>query len=240
MTTTIAAFVSLVALSTCLSANGDAARLLARADSFRGGFDSFVSRVRLTNYDGGRVTDEAEFDVSIKDENSLVRFLSVRTKGQSLLMRGDDMWFFLPAVARPVRITPIQRLLGNVSNGDLARLRYAIDYEATIEGEAAMDGEACTILDLRAKRKGATYQRVRYFVRSADGRPIRAEYVLTSGKVVKTATFGGLTPMAGKPTLTRTEIQDVDRPASRTTIELLSLVPRALPDKLFSPVRAEG
>ena len=139
-------------------------------------------QVRLTNYDADRVTEEAEFEVSVKGDNSLVRFLSVRSKGQSLLMRGDDMWFFLPAVARPVRITPIQRLLGNVSNGDLARLRYAVDYDATIEGDADAGGVTCTVLDLRARRKGATYQRVRYFLRKSDARPVRAEYFLTSGK----------------------------------------------------------
>lgn len=221
-------------------ASDEAARLLARADAYRGGFDSFAVQVRLTNADAGRVTEEAEYEVLIKGENSLVRFLSVRSKGQSLLMRGDDMWFFLPAVARPVRITPIQRLLGNVSNGDLARLRYALDYDATIEGESTADGQRCHVLDLRARRKGATYQRVRYFVSQADGRPIQAEYFLTSGKAVKTATFSGLREMAGRQTLSRVVVTDTARPASRTTIEFITIVPRPLADKLFSPARAEG
>src|SRR5215212_7394618 len=126
----------------------EAARLLAQADGFRGAVESGVVRVTVTNRDGGRVLEAADFEVSVKGENSLVRFLAVKSKGQSLLMRGDDMWFFLPAVARPVRITPIQRLLGNVSNGDLARLRYAIDYDASIEGEAEAAGVTCTVLDL--------------------------------------------------------------------------------------------
>ena len=221
-------------------ADGDAARLLALADGFRGDFESGVVQTKLTNYRENRVVEEAEFEVSIKGENSLVRFLSVKSKGQSLLMRGDDMWLFLPAVARPVRITPIQRLLGNVSNGDLARLRYSIDYDPAIEGDAETDGVKCTVLDLRAKRKGATYQRVRYFVRKSDNRPVRAEYFLTSGKAIKIAVFGELRDMGGRPTLTRIEIQDALRPESKTTIEFLSVTPRALPDKLFSPGRAEG
>jgi outer membrane lipoprotein-sorting protein len=218
----------------------EASALLARADSFRGDFDSAIFTVRLTNYEGDRVSEEADFEVSVKDDNSLVRFLSVRSKGQSLLMRGDDMWFFLPAVARPVRITPIQRLLGNVSNGDLARLRYALDYDATIAGSTDVDGVPCTVLELRARRKGATYQRIRYTVRSSDGRPMKADYYLTSGKEVKSATFGGLKPMAGRQVLTRLDITDADRPASRTTIDTLSIVERELPDKLFSPTRAGG
>jgi len=231
---------AMVAIGTSMRADGDAARLLALADGFRGGFDSGIVEVKLTNYDADRVIEEAGFEVSVKGENSLVRFLSVRSKGQSLLMRGDDMWLFLPAVARPVRITPMQRLLGNVSNGDLARLRYSIDYDATIEGDAEADGVACTVLDLRARRKGATYQRVRYFVRKDDARPVRAEYFLTSGKAIKTATFGLLREMGGRPTLTRIEVHDALRPESKTTIDFLSLTPRALPDKLFSPVRVDG
>ena len=218
----------------------DAHALLVQADSFRGGFESAVIRVKLTNYEAERLSEEADFEVSAKGENSLVRFLSVRSKGQSLLMRGDDMWFFLPAVARPVRITPIQRLLGNVSNGDLARLRYAMDYDATIEGPADVDGVAATVLDLRAKRKGATYQRVRYVIRKSDARPLRAEYFLTSGRPMKTATFGEVREFAGRQTLTRIDIRDGLRDTSRTIIEILSIVPRELPDKVFSPTRSGG
>ena len=218
----------------------DATAILARADAYRTPFDSAVLRVKLTNYEGDRMTEEAEFEVATKGENSLVKFLSVRGKGQALLMRGDDLWMFLPAVARPVRITPIQRLLGNVSNGDLARLRYVDDYEATMAGADQVNGITATVLDLRAKRKGATYQRVRYAVSRTDGRPLAAEYFLTSGKAAKTATFGGLRLMAGRETLTRIDIRDSLRPSSRTTIETLSITPRDLPDKTFSPVRAGG
>ena len=237
---TVVTVAVVLGLSLSARADGEAERLLALADGFRGGVDSGVVNVKLTNFEGDRVVEEAGFEVSVKGDNSLVKFLSLKSKGQSLLMRGDDMWFFLPAVARPVRITPIQRLLGNVSNGDLARLRYGVDYDATVEGEEDAGGVRCVVLDLRARRKAATYQRVRYFVRKSDGRPVRAEYFLTSGKPIKTASFGELKDMGGRPTLTRIEILDATHPASKTTIDFLTITPRALPDKLFSPSRSEG
>jgi outer membrane lipoprotein-sorting protein len=236
----LAATICVAGWSAVSAVSTDAARLLARADEYRGGFDSFVTRVRLTNYEADRMTEDSEFEVSIKGDNGLVRFLSVRSKGQSLLMRGDDMWFFLPAVARPVRITPVQRLVGNVSNGDLARLRYALDYQASIEGAIEVDGQPCTVLDLRARRKGATYQRVRYTVRNSDARPVQAEYFLTSGRPIKTAKFEELRQMAGKPLLTRIVVQDATRQSSRTVIETLSITPKPLADKVFSPSRSEG
>ena len=231
---------ALVAFATVTTAADRAADLLQRADAYRATFDAFVVRVKLTNTEAGRVVDDGDFEVSVKGDNSLVRFLAARSKGQSLLMRGDDMWLFLPAVARPVRITPIQRLMGNVSNGDLARLRYAADYDASLDGEEIIDGEPCDVLELRARRKAATYQRVRYVVRRADARPISAEYFLTSGKPVKRAVFSGLREMGGRPILSRTIIEDADRPESRTTIDFVAIILKPLPDKLFSVVRAEG
>ena len=185
------------------------------------------------------MVEEAGFEVSVKGDNSLVRFLSLKSKGQSLLMRGDDMWFFLPAVARARAHHADPAAARQRLERRPGRLRYGIDYDATIEGEEETGGVRCTVLDLRARRKGATYQRVRYFVRKADARPVRAEYFLTSGKPIKTAAFGELRDMGGKPTLTRIEIQDAMRPESRTTIDFLSITPRALPDKLFSPGRGE-
>lgn len=218
----------------------DAARLLERADRFRSGWPAFVVRTRIDNFDGDRLVESAEFAVSVKGENSLVRFLSPKTKGQSLLMRGDDLWFFLPSVTRPVRITPIQRLLGNTSNGDLARLRYAIDYTATIEGEESIDGVPGVILDLRARRKGATYQRVRYAVRRSDAMPLRAECFVGSGKHLKTAYFSEPRQFAGRLIVSRLVIHDRLKAASRTVMEFVEFTPRELPDKIFNPVRTDG
>jgi outer membrane lipoprotein-sorting protein len=229
-----------IAMTASLPASDDAIGILRRSDRFRPSFDSFVVRVKLTNSDAGETVDEADFEVSIKGDNSLVKFLSTRSKGQSLLMRGDDMWMFLPSVARPVRITPIQRLMGNVSNGDLARLRYADDYTATLEGQVQVEGQTCDVLDLRARRKSATYQRVRYIVRRSDARPLNAEYSLTSGKVMKRATFTAPRDMAGRQILSRTIIADADNPDSVTTIDLLSVAPKPLADKVFSVARSDG
>ena len=214
--------------------------LLERADGYRATFDAFVLRVRLTNTDGGRSVDEAEFEVSVKGENSLVKFLDVRSKGQSMLMRGDDMWLFLPAVARPIRITPIQRLMGNVSNGDLARLRYGVDYSAAIGGTERVDGQPGDVLDLTARRKAATYQRIRYVLAQADSRPIRAEYFLTSGKLIRRAAFSEPREMGGRTILSRTTIEDTERPGTKTTIDFLSLNVRDIPDKVFSLSRTGG
>jgi putative ABC transport system permease protein len=215
-----------------------AQQLLERADRFRGGWPSVVQHTRIDNYDGDTLVESADFEVSLKGENSLVRFLSAKNKGQTLLMRGDDMWYFLPSVSRPIRITPIQRLLGNASNGDVARVRYAIDYEPTLAGEETIAGTKCTILELRAKRKGATYQRMRYAVRHTDARPVRAEFFLGSGKQTKTAFFEEPRTEGGQTVMSRLVIVDHIKDGSKTIMEFSGFTPRELPDKLFNPARS--
>jgi putative ABC transport system permease protein len=219
-------------------AQTDATQILERADRFRGGWPSVVQHTRIDNYDGDTLVESADFEVSLKGENSVVRFLSVKNKGQTLLMRGDDMWYFLPSVARPIRITPMQRLLGNASNGDVARVRYSIDYEPSIVGEETIEGTRCTILELRAKRKGATYQRMRYAVRQTDAQPVRAEFFLASGKQTKTAFFQEPRTEAGHTVMTRLVIYDHIKDRSKTIMQFSGFTPRDLPDKLFNPARS--
>jgi putative ABC transport system permease protein len=222
--------------------NGDSAAmtLLKQADTYRASWPSVRLRTRIDDYDNDKLSDSADFDVALKGENSLVTFLSPKTKGQSLLMRGDDMWIYLPSVSRGVRITPIQRLLGNASNGDLARLRYAIDYTPSIAGEEDVNGVPCVILDLRAARKSATYQRIKYAVRKSDAMPLKADFFLASGRHLKTAFFDEPKQFDGHPTITRITIFDDLKHGSKTVMLFSDFQPQRIDDKIFNPSRAEG
>ena len=48
-------------------------------------------------------------------------------RGQALLMKGRDLWVFLPRVSQPVRLSLAQRLTGQVANGDLAGAHFSGD-----------------------------------------------------------------------------------------------------------------
>jgi outer membrane lipoprotein-sorting protein len=212
----------------------DAVHLLEEADRFRGDWPSVRLKTRIENFDHGRLTESADFEVAIKGENSLVTFLSPKNKGQVLLMRGDDMWLYLPAVSRGVRITAMQRLLGNASNGDVARLRYAIDYSATVVSEESVDEVPCVALELRAKRPSAAYQRIRYMVRKSDGLPITADYFLASGRAIKSAKFSDLRTMAGRAVITRIVIADQIKHDYETVMTFESVSDSSLSDTPLS------
>ena len=222
------------------AATPDAEALLKRSDTYRNGWPAFTLRVKITNFESGKSDEEALYQVSQKGtDKTYVEFMSPRDKGRHLLMLGDDMWIYLPDTSRPVRITPLERLSGDASNGDVARTNYAVDYTATYVRDGKIGNENCYVLDLAAKRKGATYQRILYWLRVEDARPVRAEFYLTSGKHIKSATFDEYAPSGGKMLLRRLTLYDEIRHNSHSVLDYSNAAPRDLPDKLFYQGRSD-
>jgi outer membrane lipoprotein-sorting protein len=218
----------------------DAEALLKRSDAFRNGWASFTTRVKITNYESGKADEEKLYEVSQKGtDKTYVEFMSPREKGRHLLMLGDDMWIYLPDTSRPVRITPLERLSGDASNGDVARTNYAVDYTPVYVRDEKVGEVNCHLLELTARRKGATYQRILYWLRTEDARPVRAEFYLTSGKHIKSATFDDFAQIGGKTLLRRFTLFDEIRHNSRSLLEYSGTSPRELPDKLFYQGRAD-
>jgi outer membrane lipoprotein-sorting protein len=218
----------------------DATDLLKRSDAFRNGWPSFVTHVKITNYEAGKADEEKLYEVSQKGtDKTYVEFMSPREKGRHLLMLIDDMWVYLPDTSRPVRITPLERLSGDASNGDVARTNYAADYTPSYVRTEKVGATECYVLDLTAKRKGATYQRILYWIRAEDARPVKAEFYLTSGKHIKSATFDDYANFDGRLLLHRLTLYDEIRHNSHSVLEYSGSVPRALPDKLFYQGRSD-
>lgn len=209
-------------------------KILELADLYRAGWDSFVLVTRITNFRGEKLEEESQYEVYLQNTKSFVKFLNPRDKGRSLLMLGDDMWIYMPSTSRPIRITPMQRLTGNVSNGDIARTNYAGDYEPKLLREEPVDGKACYVLELKAKRKGATYPMIQYWVNKSDFSPRKAEFFLTSGKNHKTAIYEQFSEFQGRQLLTRMTIFDKIRKDDRSVMEYTKYAPREIPEKYFN------
>lgn len=222
------------------AATPDADAILTRSDLYRNGWQSYTLRVKITNYESNKNDEEHLFEVSQKGaERTYIEFLSPREKGQHLLMLGDDMWIYLPDTSRPIRITPLERLSGDAANGDVARTNYAADYAPLYLRTEKLGTTECYVLDLRARRKGATYQRVLYWLRTEDARPVRADFYLTSGKHLKTATFDAYASVGGRIQLRRMTLYDEIRKTSHSLLEYFDMAPRPLPDKLFYQGRTD-
>ena len=72
-----------------------------------------------------------------------------------------------------------------------------------------------------------------------DARPVRAEFYLTSGKHIKSATFDAYASIGGRSLLIRMTLYDEIRHNSHSILEYSSIAPRNLPDKLFYQGRTD-
>lgn len=218
----------------------DAQELLRRSDAARNGYTSFAVRVKISNFETGKQDEEHLYAVSQKGtDKTHVEFLSPSEKGRYLLMLGDDMWVYLPDTSRPIRITPLERLTGNASNGDIARTNYAVDYDARYLRPEKIGATQCHVLELMAKRKSSTYHRIEYWLDAATLRPVKAQFYLTSGKHIKSATFDQYEEVNGVSRLRKMTLYDQIRKTSHSVMEYSGYTPRTLPDRLFHQGRSD-
>ncbi len=233
------AMAGLGAQTTPLTSTGlTAQEVLEQADVVRNGRASVLVRTRVTYFKKNQVEQESVFEVYAKGpEKALVKSLDPRSRGLRVLMLGDDMWISLPDVSRPVRITPMQRLIGQASNGDVAKTYYALDYLPALVREEKVGGHRCALLDLKAKRKGATYQRIEYWVDLDTLAPVQANFYLTSGKNSKFASFDEFKTFFGHRMVSRITIHDRILGDEKTTLEYLSAEPREFSDRYFNTNR---
>ena len=217
-------------LTTTLRAE-DATTLLSRSDQFRNPIGSFAIDVELTSYEGTK-SETSKYRVYGKgSDRSVVEFTAPATeKGKFLLMLRDAMWIYLPSTSRPIRISPLQRLMGQASNGDVARTSFTIDYTAK---SAVEEGEAW-VLELEAKDPALSYKRVRLWIDRTSYEPQRADFYVASGKLLKRAHYRKFTTMAGRRVLSDVEIEDLVRPGHRTVMRYANLAERENPDKMFT------
>ncbi len=170
---------------------------------------------------------------------SLVLMQSPAEKGQKVLMLGDDFWLLMPSSQRPMRITPMQKLLGDASTGDVATLRWSDDYSASLVGQERCTSESgaeqpCWHLSLNAARKGVTYQRIELWLGQRH-EPLHADLYVQSDKLAKQARFVLDKPSA--PTMvTEMVLQDRLSNHKETRVRYLARKEREAPAAWFNPM----
>jgi outer membrane lipoprotein-sorting protein len=214
----------------------DAAALLKRADEVRTPAEGVEMSIAIRTLHGGRETEARGYRVLSKgNENTLVMVTTPESeRGQIMLMKGRDLWLFLPAVSQPVRLSLAQRLTGQVANGDIARANFAGDYEARVAGVEQVDGAAVAVLELTALDRSVTYQRVRYWVRQRDAWPLRAEFYSLSNRLLKTCVYSQFREVAGRVRPTRLTLTDALRQDEVSVMDYTDIRARALPDRIFT------
>ena len=213
-----------------------AADIVRRADAVRFPEDSFQVLVKVESVSAGKTLEPRVYRIFSKgSENTIVQTLEPATeRGQNMLMRGRDLWIFLPSVSQPVRLSLSQRLTGQVANGDLARANFAGDYAATLIGSETINGAEHHVLELVAAQRGVTYPKVVYRVRKSDHRPYDAQFYSVSGRLLKTCAWEEFGRLGDRVRPTKLVMTDALKPDDVSVMRYSELQRVKIPDRYFT------
>lgn len=159
-----------------------------------------------------------------RPKRSFVRVLApAREAGIGSLRLGNEMWNYLPAVERTIRIPPsmmLQPWMGSdFTNDDLVKQSSAIDdYAQQAPSEATLDGQAVWKVEALPRPEAAVvWGRIVYWVRK-DGIPVRQEYFSERGERVRVMDFGDVRAIGGRTIPARWEMRPLGKPGHSTTI----------------------
>ena len=210
--------------------------IVAKADHVRFPAEGFEVSVNVNSSAQGQDPEVRKYKVLSKgNENTIVMVTEPASeRGQIMLMKGRDLWIFVPTVSQPIRISLAQRLTGKVANGDLARANFAGDYTPTVLRTEPLDGETAYVLELKAVDRGVTHSKVLYWVRKSNHWPLKAEFYSVSDRLLKTAYYRKFEQLAGRVRPTQIVIEDALKKGDMSTLEYRDMKLRDLPERIFT------
>ena len=218
------------------SGDSIARSIVEKADRVRFPNDGFEVDVTITGTTDAQPAEARRYKILSKgNENTIVLATEpAADRGQALLMRGRDLWIYMPSVSQPVRLSLSQRLTGQVANGDLARANFLGDYNPRILRSESIAGEPHHVLELAAIDKGVTYARVLYWVKQSNGHPHKAEFYSISERLLKTCRYENFKALGGIVRPTRLTMEDSLKKGDQSVLEYSEMKARDLPDRMFT------
>ncbi len=231
----------LFSLITCFScsvsfADDDIKSILKTADGYRQQGEELLIKTEVNLYENDKLDKQSLYHVFVKSgRRSLVVFKSAGELGQKVLMLDDKFWIFLPNTRRPIRITPMQKLLGEASVGDIATLTWSEDYDGTIvDRNITEQGINSIKLDLNSTRKGTTYHRIELFVSQEEYFPLKANLYLKSGKLAKVACYESGTMNDQRRVVVMTLVDRINK-HQKTRVNYQGMENKTIADKFYNP-----
>lgn len=211
--------------------------LLNKADAYRQIYDNSLLKIRLVNDASSSPDKENTLTVLLKgNDKALISSSSGVSASQTILMTEDGVWVKLAHTSKVIRITPIQRLLGQASYGDVGRLRWVRDYRVEYQADAQrrIDGVDVWALDLTSITPHSVYAKIALYVARDNGRPVQAAFYLSSGKLFKTAFYDKPQKVGSRMMIRRTKFVDAMVGGNTTEMIIDDVEPRVSPDRIFT------
>src|SRR3989339_1940475 len=171
--------------------------------------ESYESYRKLINVEpDGRKKEYTLFTVKKGVDKVASVFLAPASeKGRSTLRLGENMWFYIPNVGKPIRITSLQSVVGGVfNNADILQLDYAAEYN--VEKMERNGNEY--LLYLKAKTKTVAYDRLKLHAEGKKQLPVKIECLTEANMLIKTIYFKDVKDFGGG--IVRPSVIETDSP----------------------------
>ncbi len=184
---------------------------------------------------------------SLGAEKGFIEFTApARDAGSRFLRIEDVMWYYLPRVAKSVRIQGHmlrQGMMGSdFSYGDATENASLVeDYRATVEGDTTLDGRRAWVLLLEGQREDLSYPTLRVWIDAERYIPLREHRFARSGKLLKTALFEDPRQVQGRWMPYRTVMDNALQADTLTVLQIVELdLGVDIPDRIFTLRHLEG
>ncbi|EML2225748.1 TPA: outer membrane lipoprotein-sorting protein [Klebsiella aerogenes] len=225
-----------------------ALEIIRKADEARSPNEPFRYEVTVLEFKEGMQEPENKqsLDISMRfikpesgkkaDARSLIRFTyPPRDKGKVMLSDWYDLWFYTPELRRPVPISRSQRLIGQISNGDVIVTNFEYAYDSTLEGEEPCGDKVCYRLSLTRKSEAITYPKVIYLVeKNAEYRPFKASYYSLDNQLLKSVLYKNYQMVLGKNRPTEIIVQNARNEKGYSVMKYSNVRLESLPEFHFT------
>lgn len=196
--------------------------------------DSFESYRKLINIEpDGSKKEFVLYTVKKGPDKMVSMFLSPASeKGRSTLRLGENMWFYIPNVGKPNRITSLQSVVGGVfNNSDILRLDYSAEYDV----ESMEEDAGQYLLHLQAKTNAIAYDRLKMWIDKETIMPTTIECYASSGMLIKTIRYKTTVDFGNG--IIRPSVIETDSPlykGYKSAMVYAKIQPKEFADEIFS------
>ena len=164
-----------------------------------------------------------------------------REAGIGTLKIGSEMWNYLPAIEKVIKIPPSMMMApwmgSDFSNEDIVRDSSIVeDYDHRIMTEEVVEGSRVYKIEALPKPAApVVWGKIYFWVRKSDDVPIRKEYYDEKGKLVKSLEYKDVKPMGGRIVPTFMVMRSLLKEKSMTALRIIKCqYDLAIPNNIFS------
>ncbi len=159
------------------------------------------------------------------DYNMILITAPASDKGQTFLKRENEMWNWIPAISRIVRIPPSmmgQSWMGSdFTNNDLVKRNSLVnDYDQSLAGTETIEGYECYKINMVPKKDAAViWGRVVLYIAKKEHFMLKAEYYDENGKLVNLETQTNIRHFTDRDLPSKLTIVPVKEKGKKTVLE---------------------